>query len=70
MADTNKSGPVSSGDDNNDSDLQSEEEDYDEIDSDDVDSDGLDDEFIQLSSHDPNNHALSAQQDFIEFDSH
>ena len=69
MADTNKSGPVSSGDDNNDSDLQSEEEDYDEIDSDDVDSDGLDDEFIQLSSHDLNNHALSAQQDFIEFDS-
>ncbi|KAI9819479.1 MAG: hypothetical protein M1827_006927 [Pycnora praestabilis] len=46
------------------SDLSSDEEDYDEIDSDDVDSDGLDDDLKQESG-DADNQDVLQQQDFI-----
>lgn len=48
-----------------DSDIVSDD-DYDEIDSDDVDSDGLEEDLMQLSD-DTLSHALSQQQDFVQF---
>ena len=63
---TSKDGLLSSGDDDQESDLPSEEGNFDEIDSDDVDSDGLEDDLIHLS-HDTEKHGLSQQQDFVQF---
>lgn len=55
------------GEDDPDSDIDSEEEDgYDAIDSDDVDSDGLEDEPMQISMG-TDTHEISQQQDFVHF---
>lgn len=61
----NNTDPTTGSDEGDESDIVSDEE-YDEIDSDDVDSDGLEEDFMQLSDDMPA-HALSQQQDFVQF---
>ena len=66
LVDDSSKGRNGSMEEDDDSDVLSEEDHYDEIDSDDVESDGLEDDFMQLSDDVPHQ-ALSQQQDFVQF---
>ncbi|GAB7352659.1 hypothetical protein MBLNU459_g3024t2 [Dothideomycetes sp. NU459] len=61
-----KAGKTGATDDNESSDMSSDEEEFQLIDSDDVDSDDFDEDVAMAGSGEPD-HALSRQQDFISF---